>query len=82
MSGLCQAQRLEWVGGRRSLASAEGLHSVGDSQVLRSPTGSEGLHFSLFGDFQRVVNLDSEVSHGAFKFRVAEQELNGPKRVG
>jgi hypothetical protein len=34
--------------------------------------GPAGLHLSLFGDFQRVVDLDSEVSDGAFKFRVAE----------
>jgi hypothetical protein len=40
------------------------------------------LHLSLFGDLQRVVDLDSEVSHGAFKFRMAEQELNGPKIPG
>ena len=70
------------VGGRRSPASAEGLHSVGVRQVRRSPTGSAGLHLSLFGDFQRVVDLDSEVSHGAFKFRMAEQELNGPEIPG
>jgi hypothetical protein len=40
------------------------------------------LHLGLFGDFQRVVDLDSEVSHGAFKFRMAEQELNRPKILG
>ena len=41
--------------------------------------GPVGLRLSLFGDFQRVVDHDSEVSHGAFKFRMAEQDLNGPK---
>jgi hypothetical protein len=42
-------------------------------------TKPKGLHLGLFGNLQRVVDLDSEVSHGAFKFRMAEQELNGPK---
>jgi hypothetical protein len=55
-----------WVAGRRPPASAEWLHSVGDRQVRRSPTGPARLHLSLFGDFQRVVDLDAEVSHGAF----------------
>jgi hypothetical protein len=31
-----------------------------------------GLHLSLLGDLQRVVNLDSEVSDRAFKFAVTE----------
>jgi hypothetical protein len=32
-----------------------------------------GLHLSLLGDLQRVVNLDSEVSDRAFEFAVTEQ---------
>ena len=31
-----------------------------------------GLHFSLLGDFECVVDLDSEVSHSAFKFAVTK----------
>ena len=45
-------------------------------------TKPKGLHLGLFGSLQRVVDLNSEVSHGAFKFRMAEQELNGPKIPG
>ena len=46
------------------------------------PTRPARLHLSLFGDCQRVVNLDPEVSHGVFKFRMAEQELNGSEIPG
>jgi hypothetical protein len=36
-------------------------------------TSLAGLHLSLLGDLQRVVNLDSEVSDRAFEFAVTEQ---------
>ena len=45
-------------------------------------TSPKGLHLGLFGNLQRVVDLDPKVSDGAFKFRMAEQELNGPKIPG
>jgi hypothetical protein len=34
---------------------------------------------SLLGYLKRVVYFDTEVADGAFKFRMAEQELNGPE---
>jgi hypothetical protein len=37
------------------------------------------LDFGLLRDFQRVIYLYPEVSHGAFQFAMAEQELNGPQ---
>ena len=36
-------------------------------------TSLAGLHLSLLGDLQRVINLDSEVSDRAFEFAVTEQ---------
>ena len=39
-----------------------------------SPLGVDRLlHFSLFGNFQRVVHLDAEVSHRALQLGVAKQ---------
>ena len=48
----------------------------------RGPGDPTGLHLSLFGDLQRVVDLDSEVSDGALEFGVTEQELNRPEIPG
>jgi hypothetical protein len=42
-------------------------------------TKPKGLHLSLFGDLQRVVDLDSELSHRALKFRMAEAGAERPK---
>jgi hypothetical protein len=35
-------------------------------------TNPAGLHFSLLGDLQRVVDVDPEVSDGALKFAVTK----------
>jgi hypothetical protein len=37
------------------------------------------LDLSLLGYLECVVNLDSNVSRGAFQFGMAKQELNSPK---
>ena len=42
-------------------------------------TSSTRLHLSLLGHLERVVDLDPEVSDGAFKFAVAEEKLGGQK---
>ena len=36
------------------------------------------LDFGLLRDLQRVIDLDSEVSNGAFQLAMTKQELNGP----
>ena len=41
-----------------------------------------GLNFGLFGDFQCVIYFDAEVAHCAFKFAVAEQQLNCSEVLG
>src|SRR5204863_2416210 len=40
------------------------------------------LEFHLLGDAQRVVNLDTKVTDGAFEPCVPEQELNCPQIAG
>ena len=37
------------------------------------------LYLGLFCQFQRIIDLYSQISYGAFKLRVAKQELHGPK---
>jgi len=37
------------------------------------------LDFSLLGNFQGVIDLDAEISNGAFQLGMAKQELNGPQ---
>src|SRR5438128_12478499 len=49
---------------------------------LAVATNSVDLHLRLLGDLQSVVDLDSEIPDGAFKFRVPKQELNGPEIPG
>lgn len=36
-----------------------------------------GLDLRLLRDLQRVIDLDAEVSHSAFKLRVSRQQLDG-----
>ena len=45
------------------------------------PTGF-GLEFHLLGDAERVVDLDTKVTDGAFELCVPEQELNRPQIAG
>jgi hypothetical protein len=40
------------------------------------------LCLGLLGQFQRIIDLYSQISHGAFKLGVAKQELHGPKVFG
>ena len=40
------------------------------------------LHLSLLGKFQRVVDLNTKVSDGAFELGVAEPQLNRPEIPG
>ena len=37
------------------------------------------LNFSLLGYFERVIDLDSKITHRAFKLGMPEQQLNGPQ---
>ena len=46
---------------------------VSDRRVSAVATSPAGLHLGLLGDLQRVVDLDPEVSDGAFKLGVPEQ---------
>jgi len=41
-----------------------------------------GLDFSLLSHFQRVVDLDAEVSNRALQFGVAEEQLHRPQVFG
>jgi hypothetical protein len=53
---------------------------VGDGQnVFVLPLGSD---IYLFGNSERVINLDAEVSDGAFYLRMAEKQLNRPEISG
>jgi hypothetical protein len=45
-------------------------------------TSTARLHLSLLGDLQCIVNLDAEISEGAFEFGMAEEKLNGPEIPG
>jgi hypothetical protein len=40
--------------------------------------GYSFLNFSLFGDFQCVVDFNTQISDCAFQFSVAKQQLDGP----
>ena len=46
--------------------------------TLAVATSVVELHLRLLGDFQSVVDFDAEVSDGAFKLGVPEQQLNRP----
>lgn len=39
----------------------------------------EALHLCLFRHFKRVIDLDAEVSDGAFELRVTEHRLDSPE---
>ena len=38
-----------------------------------------GLHLRLLSNLQSIVDLDPKIPDGAFKFRVAKQELDRPE---
>jgi len=40
------------------------------------------LYLGLFGQFQRIIDLYSQITYGAFEFGVAKQELHSPKVFG
>lgn len=40
------------------------------------------LNFRLFGDFQSIIDFNTQVSNGAFKLAVPEQQLDGPQILG
>src|SRR6516225_2843546 len=40
------------------------------------------LKFDLLRDADRIVDLDTEISDGAFQLRVTEQQLHGPQVAG
>jgi hypothetical protein len=45
-------------------------------------TGSTRLDLRLLGNLEGVIYLDTEISDGAFKLRVPQQELNGSEISG
>jgi hypothetical protein len=47
----------------------------------RHPTACP-LYLGSFGQFQRIIDLYSQISNGAFKLGVAKQELHRPKVFG
>ena len=49
---------------------------------LAVAAGLTGLHLSLLGDLQRIVNFDPKIPHSAFKLSVAEEELNSSEIFG
>ena len=51
---------------------ASTVESVGRARPM-------ALHFRLLGDLQRVIDLASEVSHGALTFAMAEKKLYRPE---
>ena len=64
-----QCPRTGEMGGMHERRFMAGLRPSGSAVA----TSVAGLHFSLLGDLQRVVNLDAEVSDRAFEFAVTEQ---------
>ena len=51
---------------------------------VRSTAGLPGplSNFGLRGNFESVVDLDAEVSHGALELRMAEEQLHGSQIPG
>ena len=47
-----------------------------------SHPGRFSLNFGLFGDFQSIVDFNTQVSNGAFKLGMPEQQLDGPQILG
>ena len=45
-------------------------------------SASTASDFGLLGDLERVVNLNAEIPDGAFKLRVAEEQLYGSEVAG
>jgi hypothetical protein len=45
-------------------------------------TSTARLHLSLLGDIQRIVNLGTEISNGAFELHAPKQDLNGTEIPG
>jgi hypothetical protein len=45
--------------------------------MRRQPTEPiKPLHLGLLGDFQRIINFDSEIAHRALQPGVAEEQLH------
>jgi hypothetical protein len=61
-----------------------GLRPLADQRASPSAvvTSTARLQVSLLGDLQRIVNLDTEISDGAFELHVPKQELNGTEIPG
>lgn len=38
--------------------------------------------FRRFGERQRIINIDTEISNGVFDLAVPKQDLDGPKIAG
>ena len=47
--------------------------------VFPHEAASRRLDFRLFGDIQRVIDLDAEVSDGTLELGMAQQYLDSPK---
>jgi len=62
--------RLELAGQRPSASIAD------------RPLPSRQLDLGLLGNLERVVNLDAKVPHGAFQFRMAQEQLHGSQVPG
>ena len=57
--------------------SASGLDADFWSSVRRGSFRSSDV--KLLGDVERVLDLNTEVAHGAFKLRMTKQDLHGPQ---
>ena len=72
-----------WHGPERLVTGRLGGEDYWQVMAGQRPTGSAvatglaWLDLRLLRDLERIVDLDPEVPHGAFKFRVAKQQLNG-----
>ncbi|WP_045836592.1 hypothetical protein [Hyphomicrobium sp. 99] len=46
------------------------------------PTLPTAKNVDLLGDFNRVIDLDAEIAHGALELRMTAQQLDRPKVAG
>lgn len=56
--------------------SVASLGRLATGYAAKPAESLEPLHFRLFGDLQRIVNFDSEVTHRALQLRVTQEQLH------
>jgi hypothetical protein len=63
-------------------ASSEAASWPVSARFRRGESTAKGLHLGLLGDLECIIDLDTQIPHGAFELGVPEQQLHRPKVLG